>query len=143
MIEAWFDGSCEPNPGPNTAYGAYATKDGVVVWSESIMLPKSDTNTCNLAEYAGFRAVLKYILKEGHADSSEIKIIRGDSKMVINQMFKNWAIKKGAYVETARECAKLLLTFKATYGEWIPRESNGSADALSKAPLEALRVLNR
>jgi hypothetical protein len=50
-------------------------------------------------------------------------------------MFGRWRIKRGCYVELARETKRLLLQFPYIEGKWVPRESNTTADALSKAAL--------
>ena len=49
--------------------------------------------SCNLAEYAGLIAVLRYLLDAGLSDERIVMI--GDSQLVINQMFGRRRIKRG------------------------------------------------
>jgi len=150
MIEAFFDGCCEPvNPGGTAAYGAIifkTNKDGVfeAVFSESkIFKPinghEKETSN-NVAEYSGFEAILLHLLKQGW--NEEKVIIRGDSRLVICQMFiacgyrKKWRILGGIYTPIALRCKELLKKFPRIKGEWIPREENNLADELSKAELK-------
>lgn len=132
MIEAYFDGCCEPiNPGGTAAYGAVVLIDGVKIWEDSRVFYPSDGRTSNnIAEYSGFKAILEYLLSKG-LNKQPIKIC-GDSKLVIQQMFGTWRIKQGLYVGLALECRELLKRFPYIRGRWIPREENTVADELSK-----------
>ena len=142
MIEAYFDGCCEPvNPGGTASYGAVIFHEGKRVWECSeIFYPqpgKEKETSNNVAEYSGFLAILEELLKR-RLHQSEI-LVRGDSNLVIQQMFGTegffWRIKKGHYVPLAHQAQKLLKRFPHISGEWIPREQNGIADELSKAEL--------
>ncbi len=135
MIEAYFDGCCEPvNPGGTAAYGAVIFINGVKVWQGSqIFLPASGQTSNNIAEYSGFKAILEYLLTNGL--NNEPIEIRGDSNLVIQQMFGSWRIKQGIYVPLALECRSLLEKFSQIKGRWIPREENTFADELSKKRL--------
>jgi ribonuclease HI len=150
MIEAFFDGCCEPvNPGGTASYGAIIFKEdknGVheAVFSESkIFRPRKGhekETSNNVAEYSGFEAILLYLLK--NKLNEEAIIVHGDSRLVICQMFiacgypKRWRIMRGIYTPIALRCKELLKKFPRIKGEWIPREENGMADALSKAELK-------
>ena len=139
MIEAWFDGCCEPiNPGGTASYGAVVQLCGKTVWqcSEICRMEsgKERETSNNLAEYGGFLAILKWLLDNGHGGSQAT--IYGDSKLVIEQMTGRWRIRKGAYVPTALKAKGLLSEFKVPPRlKWIPREENEIADRLSKAEL--------
>lgn len=73
-------------------------------------------------------------------------MIRGDSKLVICQMFiacgyrRKWQMKKGYYLPIALKCKELIKQFPNITGEWIPREENNLADELSKAELKKVGV---
>lgn len=153
MIQAFFDGCCEPiNPGGTASYGAIIFKEGVTeaIWSESkIFMPGDGFQTSNnVAEYSGFQAILDNLL--GMGLEKEQIIVRGDSRLVLCQMFedaakkcgyrKKWRILGGQYESLARRCKKLLRQFSSIQGEWIPREENNLADALSKAELHKAGV---
>jgi ribonuclease HI len=133
------------NPGGIAAYGAVILKDGKRIWESSkIFEPKNGQVTSNnLAEYSGILEILLNL--KGMGLEKETIIIRGDSKLVICQMFGNergrhWRIKSGFYVPLAHACKKLLKDFPHAVGQWIPREENGLADELSKAELKRAGV---
>ena len=146
MIECYFDGCCEPtNPGGTAAFGAVIFKDGERIWDCSRIfrpIPGREKETSNnVAEYSGFIAILEYLIE--HGLQRESILIRGDSNLVIQQMFgtrygdyvKKWRIKAGLYVPVAHKAGKLLGQFPRTKGQWIPREENSIADELSKCEL--------
>lgn len=143
MIEAYFDGACEPiNPGGTASFGAVIFKDGARLWECSrLFIPEpgreSETSN-NVAEYSGFLAILEWLL-EAHAYHGEPVIIRGDSKLVIQQMLGRWRMLGGYYVPVAEKAKATLKKTRKKYRtldlQWIPREQNGLADELSKAEL--------
>jgi ribonuclease HI len=138
LIEAYFDGCCEPvNPGGTASFGAVVFIDGVRHWECSRLFTpvkgKERETSNNVAEYSGFVAILEYLITQG-LEKTRVKIF-GDSNLVIQQMFGTWKMKKGFYIETALKAQKLLKNFPNTTGHWIPREQNGIADELSKAEL--------
>ncbi len=90
------------------------------------------------AEYAAFLAVLEWFADQNLYDADIL--IRGDSQLVIYQMFGNYGIKKGLYVPMAIEARKLVAQFKNSRGEWIRRDQNAVADALSKDALKRAGV---
>jgi ribonuclease HI len=134
MIVAHFDGACEPNPNGAASYGAIIRRDGRTIWRASEPVPDRGGGTSsNFAEYAGLIAVLRYLIDAGL--SGERVIVTGDSKLVINQMFGRWHVKRGCYVDLAHEAKALLARFPCIEGKWVPRHRNSVADELSKAAL--------
>jgi len=135
VIEAYFDGACEPvNPGGTAAYGVLIMQDDDVVFTNSHVVGDGDGMSNNVAEYCGFIAVLEY-LKMQDLYAEEVYVY-GDSKLVINQMFGDWQIKRGAYKPYALEALRLIRLFSNMSGFWIPREQNAICDELSKAALK-------
>ena len=140
---AYFDGACEPiNPGGTATYGAVILQGGEPIWMCSEVYrpePGHENETSNnLAEYSGLIAVLEWFAERGLFDA-EI-IVYGDSKMVINQVFGTWRIKKGLYVPLAHRARELVQAFDHIQGQWIPRRQNDLADRLSKAALKRVGV---
>jgi len=95
--------------------------------------------TNNVAEYVGLTKGLESFLshfKGGYA----LLIVRGDSKLVINQMAQKWRAKSGLYFpyyELAQDVAKRIRkTGAKIIFEWVPRESNQICDNLSKKHLK-------
>jgi ribonuclease HI len=145
MIRCYFDGCCEPiNPGGNVGYGALIYREEslmkmTLLWQHSATWePKTPGATSNnIAEYLGVMAVLAH-LPEYWTDRAEPCIIHGDSKLVIMQLSGEWQINRGLYRCFAARATELLadLGKPAPRFEWIPREKNSEADALSKGHLE-------
>lgn len=137
-FEAWFDGCCEPiNPGGTASYGAVIFENGQRVWDCSkIFYPvkgRERETSNNVAEYAGFIAILDWFIENGK--TSEAILVHGDSKLVIEQCFGTWRIKRGHYVPLAHEAKEKIKGFRQLVGKWIPRDQNEIADELSKAEL--------
>lgn len=135
---AYFDGACEPtNPGGTGGWG-FVIYDaaGNRLASDSGTIPARPSTTNNVAEYVAARRAIGAYTTLGRPGPLEM---RGDSKLVIEQMAGRWRIKAGAYVHAARDLRQFV-TDLAKVGmvvtwEWIPRERNGEADDLSKAKL--------
>lgn len=146
MIEFFFDGSCEPNPGGTAGYGA-EIYEWEVSWDDRRLLhqisgsiPPGATSN-NVAEYRALIAALEWLLERGHADSPVMA--RGDSMLVIKQMWgwrgQRWGIKAGLYAADARRAKILIGRFSRLRGTWVPRGSNAGADGLSR-PKEVLEA---
>jgi len=136
---AYFDGACEPiNPGGTASYGAVIYEDDEKVWECSEIYGTGKLMSNNVAEYAALIAVLEWFI-EHDLCALEI-IVRGDSKLVIEQMFGSWKIKSGLYTELAHKARELLTKFAKIQGEWIPRDRNEVADRLSKEALKRAGV---
>lgn len=138
MYRAYFDGACEPvNPGGTASFGAVIFHEDQRIWEASEIFKPGDTRVAgtsnNVAEYAGFNAILDYFLNErlNHA----VIHVFGDSALVINQMFGTWQIRQGIYVPLAKLAWQKLGRFRNIKGQWIPRDANHVADELSKAQL--------
>lgn len=140
MIELYFDGACEPfNPGGTASYGWLIKKDGKEIKSGHGVIGSGEGMTNNVAEYSGLIYGLEEFLK---LDFQEKLLIKGDSNMVINMISGKWGWnkKKSKWQphEKLPHLKELLnkalsLLKKIEYEvEWIPREENKEADALSK-----------
>jgi ribonuclease HI len=134
MIKCNFDGACEPkNPGGNMGIGAYIEKDNKILFSHSSMIQAKKENTNNVAEYLALKEILIFLLDK-KLFNEEIEI-HGDSKLVIEQMWGTWKMRKGEYIPIALQCQYMLKKFSKISGSWVPREQNQMADDLSKAAL--------
>jgi ribonuclease HI len=132
MIEAWFDACTEPiNPGGHAAYGVLIKVDGVTVLSEGKYIGHGPHISNNLGEYMGMLRILQELPKyPGPA------IIRGDSKLVIMQLNKQWKVNGGRYFPVYQECVPLFEAERQRIRTiWIPREQNAECDRLSKKVL--------
>ncbi len=139
MIEAWFDGVCEPkNPGGHGAYGIYIFRDDGCKITSGSYIGVGEGISNNVAEYKGCIQILEMLL--GWKKNRRDIIIRGDSRLVIEQMKGNWRIKQGIYVPFAHQAEKLLERFPQTTFEWIPREENDICDKLAKDVLREKKI---
>lgn len=139
MIEVWFDGVCEPvNSGGHGAYGLYIKRNGKNILSLGTYVGHGKNISNNVAEYSGFLTALS-CLKALKAYDEPITI-KGDSKLVIEQMSGNWRIKQGLYVKLALKSLESLKAFTRIEMFWIPREENGICDKLAKDVLRKMGV---
>ncbi len=130
-----FDGLCEPkNPGGVATYGVTIRgMDGEKIFEEGGLAfaePFSDEASNNVAEYSALIRGLKWLLDHGLNESP--LVIRGDSKLVINQLNGTFKVKAKRLVELYGEAADLLSRFKNMQIEWIERSMNTDADLLSR-----------
>jgi len=138
VYTAYFDGAYRStDQGVMAGCGAIIIQEGQTIWecSKPVYPEQEDEyqTSNNVAEYCGLIAVLEYLINLGV--QHEHIMVYGDSKMVIQQMFGSWKINEGRYVPYAHRAKALCRAFSNLYGQWIPREQNTIADALSKAPL--------
>jgi len=128
----YFDGACEPvNPGGVASYGfiLIVGKKKYVGWGIA------ETNsTNNVAEYWAIIKGLQRALELGITDIE----IKGDSKLVVNQVAGRWRIKAAHLRPLVKKAKAVLNKFASWQIEWIPREENAEADRASRQPLKAI-----
>lgn len=132
-VQCWFDGATWPNPGGPSACGAVIKRDGVTIAELSEYLGDGRTSN-NLAEYGGLCLALRYLIENGIMEAK----VFGDSDMVINQISGKWKVKRKRnpiYLPKYDEARTLADQLPLVNYEWIPREYNTEADALSTKPL--------
>jgi ribonuclease HI len=127
MIEAFFDGLCDPNPGGVATYGFVVKRNGKKVHEGRGLAcpPKTAQATNNVAEYTGAIKALEYL-----ADKKETGpvILRGDSDLVIKQVRGEYKVKSPLLAPLYRRIGELAARFPSLTFEWIPRERNSEAD---------------
>jgi ribonuclease HI len=133
-IEAWFDGACEPvNPGGHATWGVTVKRGDQIIAEESGHVGYGAKMSNNVAEYAGLLRVLEIV-----SGMTGPVIIRGDSKLVVQQMQGLWKIKGGlyrSYATAAKDALKHPQLAGRCSFEWIPRDQNNRCDVLSKREL--------
>lgn len=133
----WFDGACGPqNPGGTAAYGALIrlSENGPIAWSDWRVIGSGPAFSNNVAEYAGFTALVTAFLRLEIREPDEV-VILGDADMVVRQMRGEWRAKGGLYYPWWERALGLLgdLEERCAVGiAWVPREQNVDADELSK-----------
>ncbi|MEW1953043.1 reverse transcriptase-like protein [Terrabacter sp. NPDC080008] len=137
VVEA--DGGSRGNPGV-AGYGALvrdaATGRVLVELAEPL-----GTASNNVAEYSGLLAGLRAVLD---IDAGARVRVRMDSKLVVEQMSGRWKIKHEDMRRLALEARELCTQISRAGGsvdfEWIPREKNKDADALSNDAMDGKSV---
>lgn len=127
-MTGYFDGASRGNPGEAGAGAWLAGEDGGVVWETAAYLGKK---TNNEAEYNAAILLLKAARERGVTKL----LVRGDSKLVVSQLSKQWKINLPHLRELAREAWSVSEGMEVTY-EWVPRAQNKRADELSNDAID-------
>ena len=139
VVEA--DGGSRGNPGV-AGYGALVrdAETGALLAERAAPLGRASNN---VAEYQGLIAGLQAVLDLDLAEGAEVTV-RMDSKLVIEQMAGRWKIKHEDMRRLALEARDLVRQIEWAGGAvswtWIPRASNGPADALSNDGMDGHTV---
>jgi ribonuclease HI len=123
----YFDGASRGNPGKSGA-GACLTDGENVIWECAEYL---GVKTNNEAEYSA----LIRLLEEARARKLTEIEIRGDSKLVVCQLKREWKINLPHLRELASKAWELMdgMSVKLI---WVPRKENCLADALSNKAID-------
>lgn len=130
------DGGSRGNPG-QAATGVVILQDATVLEE---LKQAIGIATNNEAEYAAVLASLEWLLlKTPELEPSQV-IWKLDSKLVVEQLSKNWKIKEPRMRELAEKCWRQLSALPCPYKfVHIPRAENAAADALVNQALDALQ----
>lgn len=127
-MRGYFDGASRGNPGDAGA-GAFLINDNNdVVWEVSRYLGRK---TNNEAEYSALLLLLK---AAGECGARKLDIY-GDSRLVVCQVSRQWKINLPHLRSLANEAWKLMDGIDVRLN-WIPREQNKRADALSNEAID-------
>lgn len=141
-IYATFDGACEPyNPGGHMGQGGVITIDGEHFCDLMDAQPAEPGNTNNVSEYKALAMVLaKLVEMNVNGDDDEV-IIAGDSQLVVRQMTGRYRVNADkAYFPHYMKCMELASNLGEVHLQWINRDRNKAADALSRKALEGLEL---
>jgi ribonuclease HI len=135
----YFDGLCEPvNPGGVACYGwLLQDENGKTVASGKGEYCRGHGATSNVAEWCALGFGLRWISDNcqtgGPVEDLGALWIRGDSQVVIQQLAGKYQCHKPTMQRMHDRCWELLnQIFLPVEIEWIPREENEPADALSR-----------
>lgn len=116
------DGGCEPNPGK--MYGSWQVIDRQ--GNKSGGSQKFGSGTNNVAEYRSLILALESIVakleKSGLSPAAFMVRCWSDSKLIVNQLNGDWAIRDSKLRELNLETTTLLKKFKNWRIDWQPRE---------------------
>ncbi|NBO25032.1 MAG: reverse transcriptase-like protein, partial [Chlamydiae bacterium] len=118
-----FDGGAVPNPG-NAGCGFVVCLDGGKCHKGGKFIGRA---TNNIAEYTGLLEGLKLAQTLG---VTSLKVF-GDSKLVINQMKGEWAVKQPEIAIIKNKCDEESKKFKTISFTHVLREYNKDADQLA------------
>ena len=124
----FFDGASRGNPGDAGAGALLLNGAGEPVWKCAEPL---GIKTNNEAEYLALLLLLEETARRGLRRVE----IRGDSRLVVNQVTGRWKINEPRLRELAWKAVDLLKKTGSSL-VWVPREENASADALSNQALD-------
>ena len=131
-LTIYFDGLCLPkNPGGVATYGFVVKRGSKTIHEEGGLAapPFTPQATNNVAEYTGVLKALEWADREGLA--AEEILVRGDSELVIRQLKGEYKVKSPSIVDLFNRVRALARTFTKLTFEWVPREENGEADAMT------------
>ncbi len=133
-----FDGACQPPKGGGLAAFGFTIEGGGFVYTDHGLAtrPYSEHSTNNVAEYVAAIRSLEWLVEQGYR--GEV-VLRGDSQLVIRQVNGEYEVRAEHLKAYRERLLQLTQQFRHVLFEWIPREENARADALSKLALtEAL-----
>ena len=134
MYNIFFDGACDPNPGP-CAFGVSIQKDGKEI---DALAQYIGEGTNNVAEYHGLIGAIQ--LSESH--NIDVATIYGDSLLVVNQVNGFWKVKNDRLQILQKIVIELLKKSKTKYTiVHIKRHLNERADQISKEGLQNHRMI--
>lgn len=128
----YFDGASE-NPG-KCGLGATLLGEHSAELAWAIKPIQYGTN--NEAEYQAVILLMELALSQG---ISHI-VCRGDSQLVINQINGRWRCQKEELKQFLNQVHQLSTRFEYIRFEWVKREDNQRADALSKQGMSATQL---
>jgi ribonuclease HI len=131
MIEVFFDGLCEPNPGGVATYGFVIRRGGRVVHEGRGLAcpPRTPQCTNNVAEYTGLVKALEHLAGTG---ASEPVVVRGDSELVLRQLGGAYKVKSPLLAPLYERVRELAARLPSVRFEHVPREDNAEADRLTR-----------
>ncbi|GAA1971220.1 hypothetical protein GCM10009817_08980 [Terrabacter lapilli] len=137
VVEA--DGGSRGNPGV-AGYGALVRDPSTGRVLVELAEPLG-TASNNVAEYSGLLAGLRAVIDIDPGAGVRVKM---DSKLVVEQMSGRWKIKHEDMRRLALEARELCTQISRAGGsvdfEWVPREKNKDADALSNEAMDGKSV---
>lgn len=139
-LRIFTDGGSRSNPGPAAI--------GVVVWrDDQVVFELGKTigiATNNEAEYIAVIEALGWLLNQGGGsrepggERQDVDFFL-DSKLVVEQLNRNWKIKEPRMQKLASNCWDLISSYKIgkIVFKHVPRSENADADTLVNQALDA------
>ena len=138
-VRVQFDGACQPLKGGGVATYGFTVDGGGFVHEESGLAapPWTEASTNNVAEYVAAIRALEWLRDRRWI--GEV-VLAGDSQLVVRQMDGAYAVRSERLRAYHDQLRRLVPAFSRVRFEWVPRERNARADALSKQALDDVRA---
>jgi ribonuclease HI len=130
-VTVYFDGGSRGNPGP-AAIGAVVLDDATPPRRLAAVSERIGETTNNVAEY---RALIAGLEAAAAHPAREVRV-RGDSKLVIEQVAGRWKVKQEHLRPLRNQACDLLASWEIVDLAHVRREFNSDADALVNAALD-------
>ena len=131
-VVVYFDGGARGNPGPAAIGAVVLDPSSTPPTRVAAVSERIGETTNNVAEY---RALIAGLQAAVAASARTVKV-RGDSKLVIEQVAGRWKVKQPHLRPLCDEARALLSRFDSVDLAHVRRESNSDADALVNAALD-------
>lgn len=128
-VTCYTDGSCRFNPHGEMGYAYIIEIPDKPVIKYCFSEPEQFGNTSVVAEYKALESLLLRLIEEGLADA-EIEV-NTDCNLIYRQFNYGAKPRKGFYLHTALDVARIIKRFKNLRIKWISRDENVEADALA------------
>ena len=125
----FFDGCSKGNPGPSGAGAVIYDENNNELWGDSSFVGIKETN--NVAEYSGLLLGLNEAIKRNITNL----VVKGDSKLVIEQLKGSYKVKSARLLQFYEKAKNLCKSIKSVQFEHVYRTENKRADELSNKGL--------
>lgn len=134
-ITIYTDGAIVPrNPGGHATWAWLAYGDmGEKLGEDCGSIGEGEGMTNNLAEFTAALNALRWAYKEGHRDVT----MRSDSQLLVNQASGLWSCNSPQLHPLMTRIRRAGTVMNVQW-QWITREQNTRADALSRKPYEEI-----
>lgn len=134
LLKIFTDGGSRGNPGPAGVGVHVVDQNDELVHDEDHFLGES---TNNVAEYRAVLAAIAWLKEFTSANQVEKVEFYLDSKLVVEQVKKNWKINQAHLLELAKEVWQNLSSLPCPYSfTHIRREKNQAADLLANQAMD-------
>lgn len=132
------DGLCQPrNPGGTATFGWVARRADRLLGQDCGVVAKGPRATNNLAEYTAIIEALRWLRANGFG--GERVICRSDSQLAIRQLDGTYAVRSQKILPIWSQAAQEAKAFTNLRFEWVPRNRNEEADALTRVAYDRSR----
>jgi ribonuclease HI len=131
-VVVYFDGGARGNPGPAAIGAVVLDPSSTPPTRLAAVSERIGETTNNVAEY---RALIAGLEAASATPSRAVKV-RGDSKLVIEQVAGRWKVKQEHLRPLHARACQLLSHYEAVDLAHVRRELNRDADALVNAALD-------